>query len=194
MQSETVKQIQSPAPSGARDDSLNELIRAEPKSKGHREAVWDFAQAFKGLPQHAGKSAQELLPDVERWHAKWGTSLGAKWFDDTRMRFLEVWSAIKHPVTMEEILKRASNAPDFPAALKYDKPQTRLLLKMCRELQRVHAETPFALDCRTAGKFAGMDHDTAGKTLRMFIAEGLLKLESKGVRGRASEYRYLGGL
>jgi hypothetical protein len=53
---------------------------------------------------------------------------------------------------MSVILERAQKAPLPRAAAKYEGASLRLLVCLCRELQRESGEQPFFLSCRTAAE------------------------------------------
>jgi hypothetical protein len=61
--------------------------------------------------------------------------------------------------------KRRKQIPLRPAAHRYDYNGLRLLVAVCRELQRVSGQGEFFLSCRTAGKLLGVNHVTAARYL-----------------------------
>ena len=55
-------------------------------------------------------------------------------------------------------------------------------------------DEPFYLDCRTAGRLLGIHYVLANKWLRLLVMDGVLSLVSRGIRNKASEYRYIADL
>ena len=83
---------------------------------------------------------------------------------------------------------------DLPeAAQEYETRQIKLLVRLCRELQRYHGGEPFHLDCRTAGKLLGVDHATAWRWLQLLHHDRIVEKVSVGSQAsrRANRYRYL---
>ena len=93
---------------------------------------------------------------------------------------------------MATIFSRAQNAIP-PAAQKYEQSGLRVLVAICRELQRAAGTNPFFLGCRTAGRLLGVDHTTAWRWLWLLKQDGILHVVEKGdhAKRRASRYRYL---
>ena len=85
------------------------------------------------------------------------------------------------------------NADLPPVAADYETPEVKLLISLCRELQRHHGTNPFHLDCRTAGELLGAGHTAAWKWLRLLQHDKVIRLESSGslASHRANSYRYL---
>jgi hypothetical protein len=86
---------------------------------------------------------------------------------------------------------RASPLP--PAAAAYHLEPLRLLVGLCRELQRLAGDRPFFLGCRDAGMLLGIPFQVAARYLRRLCADKIITRTSKGngITGKASEYRYL---
>ena len=96
---------------------------------------------------------------------------------------------------MEPILERAKQNPLPLAAHNYESPKLRLLVALCRELQREAGGEPFFLSCRAAAQFLdlGKDHPTAWKHLGRLIHDGIIEEVEHGTLAgrRASTYRYV---
>ena len=95
---------------------------------------------------------------------------------------------------MDMIAERAKHAPDPAEAMQFEQPELRFLIRLCQELQRVNGDKPFPLDGRVAAQKIRVPHPTAARWLRLLRFEKLLALIKKGIRHKASEYRYLGAL
>jgi hypothetical protein len=93
---------------------------------------------------------------------------------------------------MTLIVQRADAGPAPQVAERYDAPQTRRLVAICRELQRTSGENPFFLSCRIAGNLLGLDQTTAWRRLGMLVADGVLLVAQSGTAHWATRYRYAG--
>ena len=90
------------------------------------------------------------------------------------------------------LFKEPAELPE--PALQYEQQELRLLVALCRELQRACGTGPFFLSTRTAGQLLGINHVRASRWLRGLRHDGILELVSRGTRQDrlASRYRYLG--
>ena len=157
-------------------------------------AIFAYARRLKAFPELASRKGLELREAVQWWHEAARPSIGTKDWDTTWADFLYGWARVRDPYgqAIAEALTRAKDAPDPECAARFDAPQTRLLIRLCRELQRRKGVAPFFLTMRAAGAAAGLDKGTAQKRLEMLTAEGVLTRTYKGHTGKGSEYRYLG--
>jgi len=106
-------------------------------------------------------------------------------FCDLWAEFLDVVDKVKQAVgegPMHDAIAAALDAPNPPAAMQYDCDRVRLLVRLCRELQRQKGSQPFYISTRAAGAVMGVDNRTAGKKLNMLCKDGVLSLVSKGGR------------
>jgi response regulator of citrate/malate metabolism len=97
---------------------------------------------------------------------------------------------------MSKLLAAAMDAELPDVALEYDSEQCRLLVKLCRELQRTAGHSTFFLSCRTAGRLLNVDHSTANRWLYMLEQDEILQVVSRGSNAgrKATRYRYLAPL
>ncbi len=97
---------------------------------------------------------------------------------------------------MTAILERAEREPMPEVAEDYDQDELRLLVALCRELQRSVGGGPFYLSCRTAGRLLGVDYSTANRWLFLMVSDEILAVTEPGDRAKrkAARYRYLGEL
>ena len=95
---------------------------------------------------------------------------------------------------MTKVFELAKQSPFPQAAMRYEQHDLRLLVALCRELQRASGDKPFFLACRTAGNLLKVTHITAWRWLFALTQDGIVAEIEKGdrVRRRASRYRYLG--
>ncbi len=91
------------------------------------------------------------------------------------------------------MFQEVQREPLPPAADKYKEPKLKLLLGLCRRLQRASGSQPFFLSCRTAGKLLEVDHLRAWRWLFLLVHNRDLEQVEKGDRAkrRASRYRYV---
>jgi hypothetical protein len=94
---------------------------------------------------------------------------------------------------MTMIVAKAMEAELPEVAKQYEQQPLRLLVAVCRELQRASGEGPFYLSARTAGKYLDVTHVTAWRWLRGLQHDGILQLVSKGSQSahKASRYRWI---
>ena len=180
-------------------ETLPKQLR-QPNGPGKRNPfVFEFARALQAIPHLADANPNDLEQYVRTWHDLGVAQgvIGSTSFDETRGDFIYGWPRVKFPkgedpVTL--IFERAKQAPMPAAASRYDSPEVRLLVALCRELQRVSGEAPFFLACRTAGKLFGVDYTTASRWFFLLRNDGLLEEVEKGslIKRRASRYRYRG--
>jgi hypothetical protein len=105
-------------------------------------------------------------------------------------------SAVSHGAEnafLTAVLATVRAAPLPAAADAYHVEALRLLVGVCRELQRLAGDRPFFLGCRDAGRLLAIPFQKAASYLRRLCADSVLSRTSKGNRitGKASEYRYL---
>lgn len=157
-------------------------------------AIFAYARRLKAIPELAERKGLELRQAAMWWYEAARPTIGTKDWDTTWADFLHSWKSVRHPygVQMAMALETALSEPDPECAARFDAPETRLLIRLCRVLQRRRGDDPFFLDVRNAGNAVNLNKETAAKRLGMLCEEGILALIYKGHSGRASEYRYLG--
>jgi hypothetical protein len=160
-----------------------------------RKKLFGLARALKSIVPDA--SARELRLHVAEWHRRSKAVISAG-FTDIWAEFLSGWERVKVPAgqgLIQTALARAQACdPPLKAVELYAEEHVRLLVSLCRELQRFAGDTPFFLDCRTAGRLVGVPHASAWRLLTsVFVADGFLLRGEKGTKatGKANEYRYI---
>jgi hypothetical protein len=183
---------------------------ALPTKSGQRHRMlFDLARALKGVPELASQPVAALKPYVRQWHTGAVQIIETKNFDESWLDFCESWDKVKWAKgqgPLAELFARAAAATPPPEAEQYDTPAVRLLVSLCRELQRRHGTEPFFLGCRIAAELlGGIDHTTAARWLKLLRHDRIIELCSTGsmthvaspgsraIR-RASCYRYLKSL
>ncbi len=89
---------------------------------------------------------------------------------------------------------KAAKLPEL--ALGYESGKVRLLVALCRELQRAAGDGPFYLAARTAGRLLEVEYTTAWRWLTGLCHDEVLALVTSGSQAerKANRYRYLGPL
>ena len=171
------------------------IVSSLPTAYGQRHRqVFEFARAVKAITPDA--PMDELKVYVKQWFREGKARIRTKAFEETWADFVSAWKRVTFPKGsghMVELLDRA--AKEVPIiAHQYDLPATRLLVSLCRELQREAGQKPFFLSGRMAGELVGLCPRRAADFLHMFVVDGVLKLEDAGDchTHKAAQYRYLG--
>jgi hypothetical protein len=182
------------------NDVQEAILQTLPDCQGRRNRqLFDLARALKAIPRLTDAPLEALEPYVRAWH-RLGIArnvIATEAFDESRIDFGRAWPKVKFPRgsgIMVSLLGRAIQHSQPRAAEKYELPGVRLLLCLCRELQRQSGEKPFYLGCRTAGQLLGVDHVTAWRWLWLLANRKDIEEVEKGDlrKRRASSYRYRG--
>jgi hypothetical protein len=185
-------------------DTERAILATIPQRIGHRNRqVFELARALKAIPRLADAPVQAMKPYVRLWH-KIGLERGVvatEPFEETWIDFRHGWPKVKYPKgdePMIAILQRAKDLPPPAVARNYEGAEMRLLVALCRELQRASGEKPFYLACRTAARLLGLDVENgyvkAWRWLDQLVDDQVIQNVEPGERGkrRATRYRYLG--
>jgi len=94
---------------------------------------------------------------------------------------------------MAETFMKAASSPLPEVAEQYEQADLKLLVALCRELQRGAGEHPFYLSCRTAGGLLEVTAMTAYRWLFLLVSDGVLREVEKGgpKTRKATRFRYL---
>ena len=185
--------------SGVPEDVARALRDSLPTGPGRRNRqVFELARALKAVPRLADAPVDRLEPFVRQWHHT-GVAKGVistQPCEETWIDFLRAWPKVKFPKGAEPmgvIFEKAKRKPLPRAADKYEQPQLRILVALCRELQAASGKEPFFLSCRSAGRLLGVPHVTAWRWLFLLTHNGDLQEVEKGDQSkrRASRYRYV---
>jgi hypothetical protein len=183
------------------DPNIEKVILQElPARIGRRnEQVRELARALKAIPLLADAPGDNLEPLVRHWH-RLGVEkgvIGTVPFEESWIDFLRIWPIVKFPKGAEPMVAIFANAKQAVpprAADKYESQDIRLLIALCRELQKAAGDRPFFLSCRTAGRLLGVSHVAAWRWLFLLQHDHVIDEVEKGDPGkrRASRYYYLG--
>lgn len=170
------------------------IVQTLPTRKGMRnDNVFTLARALKAVPTLANADTLELKTIVKDWHGRALPIIGTKAFDATWADFCHAWPRVEYPLgqsPLETIMERLECKAPPPEAAMFETPGIKRLVALCAELQRQAGNMPFYLDCRSAGKCIGEDHNTASRWLGLLVAERLLVRVEQGKPGRATRWRW----
>ncbi len=135
----------------------------------------------------SGQVAAEI---AKRWQALNHDHLESD--HDYVTEFLDKLSLVRYPKGLA--LARAAEIARGLVPSKntaFLSPDVQLLASLCKVLQRQRGKKPFFLDGRSAATALGRPHETVASWLRGLHHLGVIRRESRGVRGMASLYSYL---
>ncbi len=174
----------------------NAINTTLPYSEAQRnQCVFALARALKAIPEIRKSEMRTLKPIVLRWHTKALPVIRTKPFEDTWADFVYGWGKVKCPTgdVLGIALERVRASEVSQVSLRYAQEETRLLVSICRELQRVNGENPFFLSTRKAAELVGLDVRSAHRRLNLLEVDGVLKTEEKGsaTTQKATRWRYV---
>lgn len=172
--------------------------RTVPAGKGQRHRlVFELCRELKAIPAIADAEPLQLTNVLKAWWERAREHSPTPW-EEHLADFLEGWGRVKFPRGAEPmalIFQRATEADLPEVAQQFEQQPLRLLVALCRELQRATKDGPFYLSSRTAGRLLGVDHTTAHRWLIFLKNLSILELTEAGSQNpkdrKASRYRYL---
>lgn len=179
------------------DQQVQEAIAGTlPNHPGQRNRqIFEFARWLKSLPGLCEATAKQLEPYVRQWHRQALPVIDTKPVEETLIDFHHGWENVKYPKGQEPMtLIFAKASACYPVeAEKYESNDVRLLMSLCRELQRATGDGPFYLSCRTAGRLMGADYKNVSRWLNYLAREQVLQVVEKGSAKtqKATRWRYL---
>jgi hypothetical protein len=187
-------------------DDVAELLRQTlPKGPGkRREGVSRFARGVKLDLGRTETDELTLRRWVRIWHdAAWPMTSQTKSFDDTWNDFESWWRDARFALKTSPgalALAAAEKGRPWPEFGRWEHESYRLLVAICREMQRLAGDAPFALSCHHAGAMTGVPHGLAYTRLHSLTRgeRPVLECVSRGVQGpggranTASRWRFLG--
>lgn len=158
--------------------------------------VFELARGLKAIPELSEAPANDLKEYVRHWHRLAASVIATQAFEETWIDFLRAWPRVKFPKGNEPIMALFAKVKESElpgVAMQYEQEPVRLLVALCRELQRAAGGNPFYLSCRTAGRLLDVDHTTAARWLFLLVSdEVLIEVEKGSQQGRrASRYKYV---
>ena len=162
----------------------------------------ELLSSLRGIHPHRHNTRPMLMHLVRQWFEVSLPYIGTKDFEETEKDFRRGWQGVKFPIgagagSISAAVARAKASPLPPEASRFKVPGVRLLVGICRELQRQRGPLPFYLACRDAAAALGLEgkepHVRAWRWLHMLCHKGILqKLRSGNQPDRkANEYQYL---
>ncbi len=181
--------------SSAQSEELTTIISKCPlgKDRESNAPLFDLAREIRGMEgrlqlRFATKLTAEI---IRRWKEENNAYLLPS--HDYHAELLDKLSLVRKPAgaILAEALGCARHQPPLTQTLGLSE-EIQLLARLSRELQRRARNEPFFLDGRWAARLLGVPHTSVASWLRALCGRlGVLQLVSRGVTGRASEYRYI---
>jgi hypothetical protein len=176
------------------------IERTLPTKNGRRHRqVFELCREFQAISEFRGQSPKAFKPLVREWHRRAEPNIETKPFEETWLDFVEGWPKVRNPKGEEPLtmlFAKVAKMEPPPEALQFEIPELRLLVGLCRELQRLAGRDPFYLSTRAAGRLLSVSHVHVSRWLRLLCFEGVLRPVSKGSveTRKASRYHYLAPL
>jgi len=176
--------------------SLDDAIRiSQPEGAGQRyHCLFTFARALKAIPEYVDAALPALRPIVNQWFKAALPMIRTKEFDHTWADFSKMWPKVRFPIgtgAMAEVVERAKAASLPKWAKRYDSEPVRMLVKVCKELQRRSKNEPFFISSRAAGDAIGTSKSNAATFVQMLVSDGVLTIAQKWTARRATRYRFI---
>ena len=184
------------------ESEMDALIAAALPTNEHQsnKRLFRLARGVKALEKVRGAvfPQPELHAILDAWYGqavrflREDQSRDEYWFE-----FLYGYDRVKYPFgegVVAQAWDRAQKSLPPKIAEQFENPQTRLLVKLCRELQRGAGNAPFYLSCRTvAGLFHHATHTTGARWLYGMCRTKIIEEIEKGGpnTNKASRYKYL---
>lgn len=154
--------------------------------------LFAMARYLKGTQPKATR--EELRAIVSGWHTQFLPVIGTKDFAVTWTDFLNGWDKVRQPhgAIMQSVLEAIDRQAPLPSGIEclgYGTAANQLV-RVCAALQTHHGCEPFFLSARQAGQLLNIHFVDASKMMAALVADGVLKLVSKGVGKVASRYRF----
>lgn len=176
-----------------------------PKNPGERHAnVFRLARLLRGHPEMATWPLARLRPILDRWYSLAVASVGQSGIraspDDNWFDFAEGWERVKYPGEegLTAILLERARQDELPeVALLYQSAEVRLLVALCRQLQREVGNAPFYLATSIVAKVLNLTGKNprmrAWRWLQGLVRDGVLEQIDSGDPDKriAAHYRYL---
>ncbi len=178
--------------------SIEEAINSTlPKKVGTRnQKTFELVRELSAFEELKDAGTAELEPIFNRWYERAKPNIRTD-YDESWFDFLYAWENVIFPkgVEMAHIFERAKNAtvPEF--AMKYRSPKKRLLVCLCKELQKQAGNKAFWLSTRTAADYLEITPMTAWRYLFVLVKEAILdEVEKGGTKAgprKATRFRYI---
>lgn len=168
-----------------------------PTRTGQRhDCLFVLARKLKAIPALASADGADLEFIVRDWFEQAKSTIATQDFYTSLSEFITAWNRVKfaHGMNPMAVARNEAEREDDPeCAQRFEDDRLRLLVRICRALQRYAGDGPFYLGCRTAAEQLGISHTQAAVWLRLLCQLGILRLVEPAERKdkRANRYRYL---
>jgi putative DNA primase/helicase len=185
------------------------IEKTVPTESGKRhDGVFRFARMLKGRESIAARPLISLRPYVYQWYETLVKTIGRdsisadadeNWFD-----FSEGWDKVQYAgefFDLQQVLDQARQEDPPKAASFYKSEEVRLVISLCRQLQRKVGDHPFFLSTSNLACLFNWiiqdrepDCKKAWRIMDGLARDGVLEITERGdaKRRRAHRYRYLG--
>lgn len=156
---------------------------------GDRNAkCFELARWLKAVAPEA--SLDELRLVVQDWHKMFVDIMETKEFSETWIDFTYGWNKVKHPYG-ETLKQLFAQLPDLPMWMQGHAFGDRgeKLLRLCVALDERNAGNPFPLAGHALAPYLGCTSQRTYTIINAAATCGYIRLISKGMRRRASEYQ-----
>lgn len=179
------------------DDAIR---RTRPTQVGERHiCIFDFAREVKSMPGNVGKPATAFKNEFIRFYDSCDDIMNTPGdvipFDAAYEDFKEAFVKVRHlkgDKPLQDALERAKASPDPPECSKFRSPQAKLLVKICRELQRAAGDNAFFLSSEDARRLLGLSQSMqAYRLFKSLLSGEIIAIARNGNERRATRYRYL---
>ena len=177
------------------------IVETLPREFGTRNRkVFELARVLKTLPQFADADPRQLRDIVRSWHKRALPKIRTKEFEETWIDFLKAWPRLKYTMgkePMAQIFEKAVQleSPEIAVKKYPGNAKLKILVSLCRELQRAAGDSPFFLSVRTAAKLLDISPLTAGRWFFLLENDGILTVVCKGGTAenprKATRFRYI---
>lgn len=176
--------------------SIKKAVSIALAQRGPDSAVWKLVRALKTLKPDMTETEKGAA--FKLWYGYASEKFQIDSFDSCELEFLGKWNEVRFKLgedPVQEAFEAAKNAIPPAIANRFSDAAIRLLVTLCRELQRRQGNAPFFLSCHQAAKLFGhKTHTVAYGWLNGLVAKGILQITQKGTpgpAGRSTRYRYL---
>ena len=172
------------------------------KEHENNHQLFTLARSVKADEKRRGRELTdpELREVFEEWHRQATPYLRQKQSrDEYWLEFMRAIESVKYPLgegVLVTALENARRLAPPKIALQFNDQAVRLLIALCRELQRACAPGPFYLSCRTVQSLLNLpNHRKANDWLRA-LATRRMKIIQEVEKGsaktkRASRFKYI---
>jgi hypothetical protein len=152
------------------------------------------------MSEYTDADPKQFYSVVKEWHRRALPNIRTKEFEETWIDFLKGWEKIKWKIggkLMEQIFEKAIRLePPQVAVEKYpNHSKLKILVSLCKELQRAAGKSPFFLSARTAARLLNSYPMEISRWLFLLETDDILRVVSKGKMtkggGIATRYRYI---